>query len=210
MTTAWRAPRLMTINPVCDTALPLSINSVAINFAKTGAMDVRIRDPMEMSLPPVTLDWTLDFTSRELKQALAYWTSRCGQRKRPLREDLHPAAMAPFLRHVTLIEVRHLAMGEHSYRIRLAGTYVEQVFGPISGHRIDAVLPPPISVRWQKCFDTVCETERPLRLTGRVGFEDKSWLTGEVLLAPLGDEARPIAMIFAAFVWQQDAQHFAA
>jgi len=76
---------------------------VAINFAKTDGMDVRIRDPMEMSLPPVTLDWTLDFASRELKKALDYWTSRCGKRKRPLREDLHPAAMAPFLRHVTLI-----------------------------------------------------------------------------------------------------------
>ena len=173
-------------------------------------MDVRIRDPMEMSLPPVTLDWTLDFTSRELKQALAYWSSRCGKRKRPMREDLHPAAMAPFLRHVTLIDVRHLAMGVRAYRIRLAGTYVEQVFGPISGQRVDAVLPPPISARWHKCFDTVCESDRPLRLTGRVGFEDKSWLTGEVFLAPLGDEARPPSMIFAAFVWQQDAHDFAA
>jgi hypothetical protein len=183
---------------------------VAINFTKTHAMDIRIRDPMEMSLPPVTLDWTLDFTSRELKQALAYWTSCCGKRRRPVRDDLHPAAMAPFLRHVTLIEVRHLAMGARAYRVRLAGTYVEQVFGPISGQRIDQVLPPPISVRWQKCFDTVCEAERPLRLTGRVGFEDKSWLTGEVFLAPLGDEARPISMLFAAFVWHQDPQQFAS
>ncbi len=176
---------------------------------ETDAMDVRIQDPLELSLPPVTQDWTLGFVREELKQALAYWKACCGDRKRPERADMNPAGMSQFLKHVALFEVRHLSPTTRAYRVRLAGTNVEQVFGSISGQRIDHVLPAAISARWQKCLDTVFEEDRPLRLTGRAGFEDKTWLVGEVLLAPLGDEARPISMIFGAFVWQQDAIHVA-
>jgi hypothetical protein len=100
--------------------------------------------------------------------------------------------------------VRHVSATKRTYRIRLAGTHVEKVFGSISGHRIDQVLPAAIAARWQQCLDTVVEADRPLRLTGRAGFENKSWLVGEVLLAPLGDEARPVSMILAVFVWQAD------
>jgi hypothetical protein len=172
-------------------------------------MDVRIQDPLELSLPPVTLDWELDFVADELKQALTYWRSRCGERARPTRADISPHAMARFLKHVALIDVRHPAPETRAYRVRLAGTYVEQVFGPISGHRIEDVLPAAIATRWHRSFDAVFEAARPLRLTGRVGFEDKSWLVGEVLLAPLGDELRPVSMILAGFVWQHANKEYA-
>jgi hypothetical protein len=169
-------------------------------------MNVRHRDPTQLALPPVTLDWTLDFASSELKQAMAYWRSCCGQRKRPAREDLNPVGMAAFLKHVVLIDVHHMPGAKRAYRVRLAGTYVEQVYGPISGHQVHEVLPPAISDRWQKCFDAVVAANRPLRLTGRVGFKNKSWLNGEILLAPLGDEGCPVSMIFIAFVWRTAAQ----
>jgi hypothetical protein len=152
------------------------------------------------------MDWTLDFANGELKQAMVYWKSRCGERTYPARADLNPRDMGRFLKHVALIHVHHMSVALRAYRIRLAGTYIEQVFGPISGHQIDEVLPPAISNRWQKCFDAVATANRPLRLTGRVGFEHKSWLEGEVLLAPLGDEGCPITMIFVAFVSRADAQ----
>jgi len=167
-------------------------------------MDVRIRDPLELSLPPITQDWALNCASDALKQALAYWRSVRGERRRPTRAELTPAGMAKFLRHVALLEVRHVSATKRTYRIRLAGTHVENVFGSISGHLIDQVLPAAIAARWQQCLDTVVEADRPLRLTGRAGFENKSWLVGEVLLAPLGDEARPVSMILAVFVWQAD------
>jgi len=163
-----------------------------------------------MSLPPVALDWTLDFASKELKQASSYWQSCCGDRKRPAREDISPTGMSRFLKHVALFEVRYESPKVRAYRVRLAGTYVEQAFGPISGHRIEEALPAAIAQRWQKCLDTVFEADRPLRLSGRVGFENKSWLTGEVLLAPLGNEVRPISMIFAAFVWHHDQSQIAS
>ena len=168
-------------------------------------MDVRDRADLNLSLPPIALDWKLDFASGELKQALAYWNSCRGERKRPLRSDLNPAEMSKFLKNVALLDVRYTSMSTRIFRVRLAGTNVEQVYGPISGHVIDEVLPAEISVRWQKCLDIVCDADRPLRLTGQVGFEGKYWLTGEVLIAPLGDEVRPVSMLFAAFVWQRDA-----
>lgn len=165
-------------------------------------MDVRIQDPLELSLPPVTLDWSLNFESEELKRAFAYWKMSCGERERPERADLTPSGMSHFLRHVALIEVRWQSSTVRAYRVRLAGTYVEQVFGPITGQRIDHALPAAIATRWHECLETVFKADRPLRLTGRVGFENKSWLSGEVLIAPLGDSARPIEMMFAAFYWK--------
>src|SRR5882724_9965166 len=77
--------------------------------AHTHAMDVRIRDPLELSLPPMTQDWAMNFSSDVLKQAHAYWTAVRGERRRPTRAELTPAGMAKFLRHVALLEVRHVS-----------------------------------------------------------------------------------------------------
>ena len=179
---------------------------MAMNGRQSLVMDVRDRPDLDLSLPPIALDWKLDFASGELKQALAYWNSCRGERKRPTRADLNPVDMSKFLKNVALFDVRYTSTTVRAFRVRLAGTNVEQVYGPISGHVIDEVLPAEIAARWQWCLDAVCEADRPLRLTGRVGFEDKYWLTGEILVAPLGDEMRPVSMIFAAFVWQRRSE----
>jgi hypothetical protein len=151
------------------------------------------------------MDWTLDFASGELKKASAYWKSRCGERTHPARADLIPKDMVRFLKHVMLVDVQHMSVTSRAYRVRLAGTSVEQVYRPITGHQIDEVLPRTISDRWQGCFDAVATANRPLRLTGCVGFEHMTWLQGEVFVAPLGEEGNPISMIFAAFVCSEDA-----
>lgn len=167
-------------------------------------MDVRSRDPQQLALPAVTLDWDLGFVSPELKQALAYWRSCCGSRKRPERAELKPKNMSKFLKHLALVEVQAVTPAARAYRVRLAGSSVEQVYGQISGQSIDEALPSAIAARWQKYLDAVCQADRPLRLTGRVGFQNKSWISGEILLAPLGSESGPISTIFAAFDWQHD------
>jgi hypothetical protein len=154
--------------------------------------------------PPVVLDWTLAFESRAPKLALAYWQSCCGDRPRPIREDLKPSAMAAFLPSVALIEVQPDA-NAFKYRIRLAGLGVESVFGHVGGKFISDSLPPEIEARWKGYFDAVVKACKPLRLTGRVSFEDKTWLIGEALLAPLGLPDMPVQMIFAAFAsWPVD------
>jgi hypothetical protein len=154
--------------------------------------------------PPVVLDWSLAFESRAPKLALAYWRSRCGDRPLPLREDLNPSGMAAFLPNVALIEVQSAA-DANKYRIRVAGLGVESVFGHVGGKFISDSLPPEIEARWKSYFDAVVKACKPLRLTGRVSFEDKTWLIGEALLAPLGMPDKPVQMIFAAFSsWPAD------
>ncbi len=148
--------------------------------------------------PPVVLDWSLGFESRAPKLALAYWRSCCGDRPLPLREDLKPSGMAAFLSNVALIEVQP-ATDAPKYRIRVAGLGVESVFGHVGGKFISDSLPPEIEARWKSYFDAVVKASKPLRLTGRVSFEDKTWLIGEALLAPLGIPDEPVQMIFAAF-----------
>ena len=90
-------------------------------------MNVRVRDPKQLSLPPVPMDWTLDFASGELKKASAYWKSCCGERTHPARADLIPKDMVRFLKHVMLVDVQHMWVTSRAYRVRLAGTSVEQV-----------------------------------------------------------------------------------
>lgn len=148
--------------------------------------------------PPVTRDWSLAFESRAPKLALEYWKSRCAGRGMPLRADVTPAGMTAFLSHIALIEA-HAAGDNFSYRIRLAGMGVERVFGHVGGKYISDALPPEIEARWQGYFDDVMRASKPLRLIGKVAFENKTWLMGEALLAPLGQPNGPAQMILAAF-----------
>ncbi len=80
----------------------------------------------------------------------------------------------------------------------LAGTRVEQIFGPIGGKSISEVLTEEIEARWRSYFDAVCDAVRPLRISGRVAFENKIWLESEALIAPLGQAGEPVTMLFAA------------
>jgi hypothetical protein len=157
-------------------------------------------------LPPLTLDWTLTFKHRATKLALAYWISRRGKRNRPTRADIDPVEMKEFLPNAALVEVHYRAGEDCRYRIRLAGTEVEQVFGPISGRDIESAFPPELATRWRENFDTAREAERPVRLAGHVAFENKLWLAFEALLAPLGDEHEPVSMLYGAFASWPDQE----
>ena len=169
-------------------------------------MLLRVHETVAVALPPISLDWALNFVHRGPQLALAYWRSRCKSRNRPARADISPSEMSEFLPYVALIDVHKPAGSNASYYMRLAGTHVEQVFGPITGHHIGSILPPEIEERWRTYFDTVRGADKPLRLSGRVAFANKTWLMSEALLAPLGEEQGPVAMIFAAYAAWPDQQ----
>jgi hypothetical protein len=167
-------------------------------------MGVRDRDLIGIDSPPVTLDWDLNFESRELKEALKYWQSCCGGHSRPARASMNPAGMTKFLPLITLVDVHQPAGGARGYRIRLAGSNVEQIYGNLTGRLIEDALPPAIAARWRNCLDIAYEADRPLRLTGQAAIGNKRWLTGEILLAPLGDPNGPISMFFGVIFWKHE------
>jgi hypothetical protein len=147
---------------------------------------------------PVIIDWDLAFEHPKAAQACAYWQSRRAGRAMPERADLQFSAMASFVAHVALVEVRASADARTEYFIRLAGSQCEIVFGNVSGHITTEVVPPNIEQRWRSVFDAVVDAKLPLRVSAGVEFADKVWLQMESFVAPLGQDEN-VAMLFVCF-----------
>jgi hypothetical protein len=159
-----------------------------------------------MTLPVLTVDWSLSFNREVNRVALAYWQARRGPRNRPSRSDIDPVDMREFLPNVALVDVLQPEGAGFDYRFRLVGGHIEEVFGAIGGRDIASVFPPDLEPRWRSSFDTAREADRPVRLAGHVGFENKVWLAFESLLAPLGEESGPASMLFGVFASWPDQE----
>lgn len=152
-----------------------------------------------VELPKIEYDPTLAFIHPKLIEAFAYWNACCGSRSMPRRADLNPVAMRGFITHIGLFEVRREGDGSVDYFVRLTGAQIEDVFGRRAGRMLTDGVPSVLVQRWQKPNDMVLETGRPLRARGRIAWQDKTWIDGEALYAPLGDLAAAPDMIFFGF-----------
>ena len=153
---------------------------------------------VEQSLPPIGLDASLAFEHPKTVAALAYWRSKLDGRRMPSRADVDPRQMRGFMPNIALVELRHAPDGSRDYFIRLAGTAIDQVFGPLAGHLIGEFLPPEIELRWRRMLDAARDAGAPIRTIGRVAFQAKHWLECETLIAPLGFDGRMVSMFFVA------------
>jgi hypothetical protein len=161
--------------------------------------DAALRTANDM--PPMVIDGSLTLVRPATIKARTYWDNIRGERSMPTRQDISPRDMREFLAHVALFEIHELADGTIDYRIRLAGSVVEEVFGPIGGKSIRETLPPDIAQRWRTFLDTVRKSAEPLRVTSRVAFQNKSWLASELFLAPLGQHGEVTMLFGAADMW---------
>jgi len=152
---------------------------------------------------PNQFDSTLAFTRAPNKLAYAYWQSCCGEHPMPSRTDLNPIAMKQFTSHIGLVEVREDRKG--AYYIRRAGSQWENVYGAMTGKYLSEFLPPAVAQTWIEAFDHVRFSKAPVRLTARVDFKEKTWLSIEMLIAPLG-ERESVTMLLTSFVsWSRTA-----
>ncbi len=152
------------------------------------------------SYPPIVVDYDLKFRQPEVGAALAYWHSRCGARTMPARADLDPVDMREFLANVMLAEV---AAGPHGpeIRLRLAGTAVEAVFGPMTGKPLTEALPSNLVSRWLLIAETVLAARRPVRFVTRIAYQNQEFVTAEALVAPLSSGGDAIDMMFAVVLF---------
>ena len=147
---------------------------------------------------PLQLDWNLEFTQTPTILARDYWRSRRRAYGMPARADIAPAAMRKFVAHAGLSEIRP-GTRQVDYFIRLAGTRWEDVFGPMTGRFLEDFLPPEIEMRWRTVFDAVRKAATPVGIATGIEFQGKSWLTCEMFVAPLGDAAHNVTMLFLCF-----------
>jgi hypothetical protein len=153
----------------------------------------------QSALPPIIHDPTLSFAHPALVKAFAYWNSRRRDRAMPRRADITPQGMRSFLPHVALVEVKTRPGNGPDYFVRLAGAAIEEVFGKRTGRPLTEDVPPELAVRWRAQFDAVVNSQKPLRATGRIAFENKTWLEAEILCAPLSEDGTQVGMVLLAF-----------
>ena len=155
------------------------------------------------SRPPIVVDYDLQFRQPQLGAALAYWRSCCGDRAMPARSDLDPVDMRQFLASVLLAEVVAGGRGPE-IRIRLAGTEIEAIFGPITGKPLAEALPADMVARWALLAQTVLAARGPVRFVTRIAYRGQEFVTAEVLAAPLSAHDIDIDMMFAVVLFTTD------
>lgn len=150
---------------------------------------------------PILIDPGLAFVHPLNVQALAYWRAKCASRAMPARSDLDPLDMRGFLPHVALVDIVVRPGLPHGYRIRLAGTAIEEVFGPISGRLLDEAVPAETAARWTKMFQATIDARAAIRVSTRVSYDRSDYLDVEAFFGPLADDGADISMLLvcAAF-----------
>jgi hypothetical protein len=152
---------------------------------------------------PIAIDDSLRFLQPATIEALAYWKSKLDGRLMPSRANLDPRQMRAFMPNIALVELRKAPDGTQDYYIRLAGTAVEELFGPLTGQSISEFLPAEIETRWRRMLDIARDAASPIRTIGRVAFQRKTWLECETMIAPLGTDGKTVSMLFVAVaIWE--------
>jgi hypothetical protein len=133
----------------------------------------------------------MKFESEPLQEAFDYWNTVRGERIMPTRGELLPREMRRFISHVGLIEPVSDKDGVTDYFVRLAGSDVEEIFGPRTGRPLGEGVPPEIVARWRIGYDMVQRSAKPVKATAGVAYKGKNWIQVEVLVAPLGEDSTP-------------------
>jgi len=152
------------------------------------------------SRPPIVVDDDLQVRQAPLGAALAYWRARCRDRPMPARADLDPVDMREFLSNVLLAEVAAGPRGPE-IRMRLAGTEIEAIFGPMTGKALAEALPPDMVARWALMAEIVLAARGPVRFVTRIAHRAQEYVTAEALAAPLSSGGTDIDMMFAVILF---------
>ena len=145
----------------------------------------------------VVCDERLAFDTPKMKEALSYWTARAGTRSMPLRTDLSPHGMKSFLSLVSMAERDRLADGRSRWRVRLQGSDLDRVMGPMTGRYLDEVIEGEILARWMATIDLIVEVAKPLRFLSETQVPDREPIVMELLLAPLSSDGGDFDMMFS-------------
>jgi hypothetical protein len=141
----------------------------------------------ERTAAPSRCDATLAFETLALTKALALWREKAGGREIPSRHDFGAHVLKAYLPTVAIVE----AVDESNtrrYRFRLMGTAIADLLGDHTGKFIDEAVVSPFRERWSAAMGAALAAGAPLRLFGRVEYNNLNFLSMELLLAPMRDD----------------------
>jgi hypothetical protein len=143
------------------------------------------------------------FERPELNELSALWRSKAEDGV-PARSLFGMRALKPFIRNVTIMELEE-ANGVRRYRFRLFGSNLTLLFGEHTGRPLDEMVAPDLLASWLAVYDTALSSTRPLRVVTYYRLPTGNYVKGEILAAPLADDAGEVRLVLAAtYVGLQD------
>lgn len=128
-----------------------------------------------------------------------YWSAKCAGNKAPRRADIDPVDIPDLLPHVSLIEV--LEDGER-YRIRLAGTKVEERFGcSLTNRIVDEVMHGPYLDYLQGLYQRLLRDFAPLYSESSFEPDSTKKLRVKRLMLPLSNDQETVNMILTGLIY---------
>ncbi|HTW33062.1 MAG TPA: PAS domain-containing protein [Rhizomicrobium sp.] len=143
---------------------------------------------------PSRCDPTLAFAAPALSKALLLWREKAGERDMPSRSDFSARTLKAHLPHVAIVDAVDEGPGRR-YRFRLMGTAIAGLLGDHTGKFIDEAVVSPFRERWTAVMDGPLAAGAPLRIFGRVDYNNMNFLAMELLLAPLRDDGAESILI---------------
>lgn len=133
------------------------------------------------------------FRDVRLERLYCYWLKKKAGRSAPMRADLDPAEIKPFLPILNLLDVRREPLG---FRHRLVGTEIVDKLGrDATGRWVDASLYGEVAPQIFDELRLIVEEVRPYRRLTRLDWHTRNWLGMEAVELPLIDETGAVNKI---------------
>ena len=146
------------------------------------------------------------FEHGELRTLYELWLSKAANGV-PSRSQFDMRVLRPFAPNITILD-RVDTRGRRRYRFRLFGSRLALLFGEHTGRYLDEMVTPALLPSWLAFYDAVLGGERPMRISNYYRVPDENYLMGEILAAPMADEAGEARLILAAtYVGLEDGVH---
>lgn len=148
---------------------------------------------------PFDLDPSLCFQSPLLVDLHSFWREKSAGRPMPRRADIDPVdpALRPHLGFVVLTDV----LEAERFRFRLIGSALTAAVGRDStGKYLDEVYSPDDYQYMVAAYRWVVAHRAPLRITGNLHHENRSWLDMESIDLPLSSDGCAVDMIMTRSV----------
>jgi hypothetical protein len=71
----------------------------------------------------------------------------------------------------------------------------------VAHRKLSEFLPHDMEQRWRDALDLVGKAQKPLRVHGRMSYEDHTWLYQETLLAPLRGADDGLQVFLSVTAW---------
>lgn len=158
------------------------------------------------------LDPLLAFQDGRLRELYAYWSKKRRGRAMPARADLHPSEFVSHLPSVFLVGVESQNRLPESYRVRLMGTALNELFDfDMTRATLSEKLSPENAKRLSLLLTIVCELRRPIRIHGRLALPGRPGETPvEAALFPLSATGKHVDVLFGELVKRVNAAEAAA